>query len=64
MEENCLKALLEIADMARDAERYRKLRDCHWDLGGIVVVKNAKDLKLGTHTLARELLDEAVDDLV
>ena len=37
MDTKYLQGLRDIADMARDAERYRKLRDCHWDLGGIVI---------------------------
>lgn len=64
MDTKYLQELRDIANMARDAERYRKLRDCHWDLGGIVIVDDPDSVKLGRLTLTRERLDDAVDNLV
>ncbi len=64
MEDNYLQGLRDIANMARDAERYRALRECRWDLGGMVVVKDVKDVNLGGLTLTEDRLDSAVDELI
>ena len=54
-------ALKNLDALERDAERYRKLRAKHWDDGGIVVLEEAKNAKLGCRTLTYERLDSALD---
>ena len=55
--------LMEYEELARDAKRYRKLRKCHWNDGGIAIVWRSEDIKLGSMTLTTEFLDQEVDKL-
>lgn len=48
----------------KDAERYRYLRECHWEGKGLAVVMDATTLKLGTQCLSEGLLDEHLDVLL
>lgn len=52
----------EIAELRKDAERYRWLRSQHWSNGGITVVANSKDaVRLGHDCPSHERLDAAID---
>lgn len=56
------EARAEREAMRVDAERYRKLRACHWYDSPICVVMHAKhDLRVGTYCPSDELLDEEID---
>lgn len=56
--------LTTIAQDARDAARYRKLRSQHWNDGELAVVLNPKrNLRLGAFCPSGDLLDEYVDKL-
>ncbi len=49
------------AELEKDAELYRKLRNMHWTEGQeVLVVIRAKNALLGTQTYTGELLDEAI----
>lgn len=56
--------LANIAQDARDAARYRKLRAQHWSASELAVVLNPKqNLRLGAFCPSGDLLDEYVDKL-
>ena len=56
--------LATIAQDARDAARYRKLRAQHWSASELAVVFNPKqNLHLGAFCPSGEILDEYVDKL-
>lgn len=56
--------LTTIAQDARDAARYRKLRAQHWSASAMAVVINPRqNLRLGAFCPSGEALDEYVDQL-
>jgi hypothetical protein len=61
--DRCLEDIEEeIAGMRRDAERYRWLREQHWNTSPLAVVCNPKDaVKLGHDLPSLERLDAAID---
>ena len=56
-----ISALKNLDALERDASRYKKLRIKHWSEGGIGVLENIDDARLGSMTLTFERLDNALD---
>jgi hypothetical protein len=56
------KLKVEIAELRKDAVRYRWLRKQHWDDSVIVVVSDPKqNVRIGTYCPSDGLLDAAID---
>ena len=51
----------EIAELRRDAERYRKLRGMHWSNDDDLTVTRGRSVKLGFMTYSGDQLDAAID---
>ncbi|MDT4879307.1 hypothetical protein FQZ97_1149610 [compost metagenome] len=52
----------QLRRMAKDAERYRHLRVCHWNDSPLAVVCDPKkQVKLGADCPSGDLLDAAID---
>lgn len=59
-----LEELGDIEMLRKYAERYRRLRECHWSNSQMCVVMDPKkSILLGSDCPSRELLDAAVDNL-
>lgn len=54
----------EFVKQAKDAERYRKLRSCHWWKSPLAVVVNPKEaVRLGAHLPFEDFLDKILDEM-
>lgn len=53
-----------LAEVEKDAERYRWLRSQDWDTSPLFVVKQPTEVSLGTDCPSRERLDAAIDEAI